>query len=140
VADVSKGDLQALADARIREAQTLYSQALYSGAYYLAGYAVELAIKACIAKHMRSGFIPDRNFVNRIYQHKPNKLIGLAGLRENLDNDVKNDPQLGGNWGLSCTWSEESRYSAWDATNTAALISAISDPDHGVLQWLKRHY
>ena len=138
--EVSKGDLEALAEARIREATLLYQARQYSGAYYLAGYAVELAIKACIAKHIRSGFIPDRNFVNRIYQHRPDDLIGLAGLKEALNDEIKKDPQLGGNWGLACTWSEESRYSAWDAINAAALISAIADPAHGVLQWLKKHY
>ncbi|MFZ2006113.1 MAG: HEPN domain-containing protein, partial [Stellaceae bacterium] len=68
--EVSKDDLEALSDARIREAMQLYRNQFYSGAYYLAGYAVELAIKACIAKHIRSGFIPDRSFINRIYQHK----------------------------------------------------------------------
>jgi hypothetical protein len=36
--------------------------------------------------------------------------------------------------------SEESRYSPWDAINAAALISAIADPIHGVLQWLKKYY
>jgi hypothetical protein len=76
--EVSKGDLEALSDVRIREAKLLYQAQYYSGAYYLAGYAVELAIKACIAKHIRSGFIPDRSFVNRIYQHKPDDLIGLG--------------------------------------------------------------
>jgi hypothetical protein len=138
--EVSKGDLESLSEARIREATLLYQSQLYSGAYYLAGYAVELAIKACIAKHIRSGFIPDRSFVNRIYQHKLDDLIGLAGLKEALNDDIKADPRLGGNWGIACDWSEESRYSAWDAVNAAALISAIADPVHGVHQWLKKHY
>lgn len=138
--EVSKSDLEALSDVRIREATLLYQAQHYSGAYYLAGYAIELAIKACIAKHIRSGFIPDRSFVNHIYQHKLDELIGLAGLKEALNDDIKRDPQLGGNWGIACDWSEESRYSAWDAVNAAALISAIGDPVHGVLQWLKKHY
>lgn len=138
--EVSKDDLEALSEARIREATLLYQAGYHSGAYYLAGYAVELAIKACIAKNIRSGFIPDRPFVNRIYQHRPDELIGLAGLKEALTDDIKRDPQLGGNWGIACGWSEESRYSVWDAINAAALISAIADPEHGVLQWLKKHY
>jgi hypothetical protein len=125
--EVSKGDLEALAEARIREAKSLYQARLHSGAYYLAGYAVELAIKACIAKHIRSGFIPDRNFVNRIYQHKFDDLIGLAGLKDALNKDIKGNPQLGGNWGIACGCSEESRYSAWDEINAAALISAIAE-------------
>lgn len=138
--EVSKDDLEALSEVRIREATLLYEAHLYSGAYYLAGYAVELAIKACIATQIRTGFIPDRSFVNRIYQHKLDELIGLAGLKTALDRDIRADPQLGGNWGIACDWSEESRYSVWDAVNAAALISAVADPAHGMLQWLKKHY
>ena len=138
--EVSKADLEALSVARIEESQLLYQHGRYSGAYYLAGYAVELAIKACIAKHIRSGFIPDRNFINRVYQHRFDDLIGLAGLKQELTDEIRRDPQLGGNWGMACDWSEESRYAAWDAINAAALISAIADPNHGVLQWLRKHF
>ena len=138
--EVGKSDLEALSAVRIREATLLFQSKLYSGAYYLAGYAVELAIKACIAKHIRTGVIPDRSFVNRIYRHNLDDLLGLAGLKEALNNDIKTDPQLGGNWGVACDWSEESRYSAWDAVNATALILAIDDPNHGILQWLKKHY
>ncbi len=138
--EVSKGDLESLSDARLQEATLLYQNGRHSGAYYLAGYAVELAIKACIAKHIRTGFIPDRSFIHKVYQHRPEELIGLAGLKDALNDDIRKDPQLGGNWGIVCNWSEESRYSPWDAINAAALISAIADPIHGVLQWLKKYY
>lgn len=138
--EVSKIDLEALSDARLREARMLYRGKLFSGAYYLAGYSIELAIKACIAKHIRSGFLPDRNFIIKVYQHKLTELIGLAGLKTELDDAIKTDQRFGGYWGIVADWSEESRYRAWDAAKAAALIKAIDDPTYGVLQWLKKHY
>jgi hypothetical protein len=47
---VNRTDFQELADVRIGEAEVLVAQGKWDGAYYLAGYAVECALKACIAK------------------------------------------------------------------------------------------
>jgi hypothetical protein len=49
---VNRSDFQALADVRIEEAQALLGLAppRPDGAYYLAGYAVECALKAALAK------------------------------------------------------------------------------------------
>ncbi len=48
--EVSRADLQALAETRLQDAQTLLAQQRFSVAYYLAGCAVELAMKALIAR------------------------------------------------------------------------------------------
>ena len=50
---MNRTDLQKLSNARIREARILFAAGEYSGAYYLAGYAVECALKACIAKSVK---------------------------------------------------------------------------------------
>lgn len=47
---ISKKDLKILSEVRLEEEQSLLANRYYSGAYYLAGYSVELALKACIAK------------------------------------------------------------------------------------------
>jgi HEPN domain-containing protein len=47
---VKRKDLQFLARARIAEAKALLGSGNPHGAYYLAGYAVEFALKACIAR------------------------------------------------------------------------------------------
>jgi HEPN domain-containing protein len=39
-----------LAELRLKEAKALLAAELPDGTYYLAGYAVECALKACIAK------------------------------------------------------------------------------------------
>ena len=46
---MNRADFQRLADVRIDEAGVLLAAGRWSGAYYLAGYAVECALKACIA-------------------------------------------------------------------------------------------
>ena len=43
-------DLQALAQAKLDDAKLLFDNGRFSNAYYLAGYAVELGLKACIAR------------------------------------------------------------------------------------------
>ncbi len=47
---MNKSDLEKIVDIRIKEAKVLFDAECYEGAYYLAGYALECAIKACIAK------------------------------------------------------------------------------------------
>jgi hypothetical protein len=37
-------------------------------------------------------------------------------------------------------WSEESRYQIHNRQKALDIYSAITDPTHGVLQWLQQHY
>src|SRR5690242_7885063 len=53
VNDVNCTDFKKLAEIRMAEARTLLKARHYDGAYYLAGYAVECALKACIAKRTK---------------------------------------------------------------------------------------
>jgi len=49
----SQAEFQQLANERLDEAKALLNLGKWGGAYYLAGYAVELALKACIIKRPR---------------------------------------------------------------------------------------
>jgi HEPN domain-containing protein len=49
-----------MAMVRLKEANVLLRLGLSDGAYYLAGYAVECALKACIAKGTRRYEFPDK--------------------------------------------------------------------------------
>jgi hypothetical protein len=53
-ATVNRVEPQRLAKERISDAKVLLGARHWVGAYYLAGYAVECALKACIAKLMKS--------------------------------------------------------------------------------------
>jgi hypothetical protein len=56
---VTRADFQRLANDRIADARALLAAKRWSAAYYLAGYAVEAALKACIAKLMKAEEFPD---------------------------------------------------------------------------------
>jgi HEPN domain-containing protein len=53
---MNRADLQKLSNTRLRQARILFAAGESSGAYYLAGYAVECALKACFAKHVKRGW------------------------------------------------------------------------------------
>src|SRR3989442_15738159 len=106
---LTKTDLEALAQTRLEDALFLFQAGRASSAYFLAGYAVELALKACIAKNFQSDVIPDKAFVLEIYTHSLDKLLGTAGLRPQYEVDSKSDPQFATAWGIASKWTEESR-------------------------------
>ena len=61
---MNRRDFQALATLRVKEVKVLLGNQCFEGAYYLLGYAVECALKACIAKHYRRFDFPNRQTVN----------------------------------------------------------------------------
>ncbi len=129
---LTKTDLEALAETRLQDAILLFREGRASSAYYLAGYAVELALKACVAKAFQPNAIPDKAFVNEIYTHSLEKLLFSV--------DSKTDPELAAAWGIASKWTESSRYLLLDTISAGSLIGAIGDPNHGVFQWVKKHW
>jgi HEPN domain-containing protein len=57
---VTRKELEALSRIRLREAEALARLGMSDGAYYLAGYCVECALKACIAKATQRQEFPDK--------------------------------------------------------------------------------
>ena len=53
-------DFQEIAELRLRESKALLAAGFPDGAYYLAGYAVECALKACIAKRSQEHDFPEK--------------------------------------------------------------------------------
>lgn len=58
--------LQQLSEQHLGDAQVLLEQKRWPGAYYLAGYAVECALKACIAKLTTAHDFPHGDFARDI--------------------------------------------------------------------------
>jgi len=136
---VDRRDLQALSKIRAREAKALVDAGLHDGAFYLAGYAVECALKACIAKKTARHEFPDKDRVNKSYTHSLVELIRLAELRDALDARIKGDPVFRDNWGIVVSWSEDSRYLRNTSERARGLVNAVGNPKSGILAWL-RHY
>lgn len=137
---LTRYDLQRLAQVRLDDAVLLLQNNRPSSAYYLAGYAVELALKACIARLFQPDAIPGRAFVNAIYTHKLEPLLATAGLKPAFDAALKADSQLAVNWAIASKWTEESRYDLWDPIAAGTLLAAIAEPTHGVFEWVKQHW
>lgn len=79
---MNRQDLQWLARTRLDEARVLLAAKKYDGAYYLAGYAVECALKACIAKQVRKFDFPDKKLALDSYSHDLEQLLSVAGLKQ----------------------------------------------------------
>jgi hypothetical protein len=76
--DVNRKDLQSLARTRLAEAKTLSGAGRPDGAYYPAGYSIECALKACIAKGTQRHEFPDKKSVDASYTHNLRDLIKVA--------------------------------------------------------------
>jgi HEPN domain-containing protein len=139
-AEVNKADLQRLADEKLADAQSLLNAGRWSNAYYLGGYAVEMAIKACIAKAFKVETIPDKDLVLDTYTHKFPKLVGTAGLAADLRNKEQADQVFAANWGVANEWSPDSRYQTTSEQDARELLEAIGEPNHGVLAWIRTHW
>ncbi|MFN0054862.1 MAG: DNA-binding protein [Planctomycetales bacterium] len=137
----TRADFQDLSALRLTEASTLLERKQWSGAYYLMGYAIELSLKSCIIKVlMETDAFPDKEFSKNCYTHGIEKLVQLAGLKDARDAAVKADPDLAKHWGIVKDWTEEKRYHYVQDLEANQLWAAISDPQHGVYQWIKSQW
>jgi HEPN domain-containing protein len=137
---MNRKDLQTLSELRLKEASALLRAGHFSGAYYLAGYSVECAFKACIAKKTQQYEFPDRERVLSSYVHSLEKLSAAADLAKALDADCKRNKRLLAFWDLVRNWSEQSRYKEYSEEDASDLVDAIHDHEDGVLQWIKRFW
>ena len=138
---VTRSELKKLVERRLGDAHVLMQGRRYESAYYIAEYAVECAIKACIARQFRRNTIPDKGLVDKTYKHDFEQLLKTSGLFDKLLIDAKANPGLGSSWNVIKDWKPDVRYST-EKTRLDAhdLIDAIENPNDGILQWLARHW
>lgn len=138
---MNRFDLQKMAEERVADAAALLDAGRFQAAYYLCGYAVECALKACIAKEVREFDFPDRKVVNDSYVHDLEKLLNVSGLMPAYQEEAGRSDVFAENWTTATDWSEASRYnSRITETKAKALFLAITDPINGVLPWLKKYW
>ena len=137
---MNRKDFQNLSRVRLKEAHALLAAGLWDGAYYLAGYAVECALKACIAKGTQRYEFPDKQKVNDSYTHKLAALVGVAALETALRDRGKKDAEFRRNWDVVKSWTEESRYTRHAPEAAERMFQAIADRRHGVISWLKHYW
>jgi hypothetical protein len=113
---------------------------LFDGAFYLAGYAVECALKACIAKGTRRGEFPERKKVESSHTHNLVELIKVAELDKARLERAGKDAAFRNNWDVVRSWSEQSRYERQQQESARTLLAAIGDRRHGVIPWIKQQW
>jgi HEPN domain-containing protein len=127
-----------LALLRLVEAKALLDGGHHHGAYYLCGYAVECALKACLAKQAKRHVFPPRpNEVRDYYwTHDLNKLLSRIGAP--LTSTLKNDK----NWAVVKDWAEDNRRYSTDTTPELArqIYGAVADKKNGVLRCIRKHW
>jgi len=132
--------LRQLSEQHLADAQVLLEQRRWPGAYYLAGYSVECALKACIAKLTKVHDFPHKDSP-QAFTHRLDILVGLAELEQARIDKAKSSLDFKLNWAVILEWSEESRYDLSAGDREARnLIHAISDNQEGVLPWIKLHW
>jgi hypothetical protein len=153
----SSREIKEIAMKRLEEATILCDNGLYDGAFYLAGYSIELMLKAKICERFDVDNLFDESCSeinniskvrNAVKLHDIDLLLVFSGLRKKLDVD-KTKPE--NNEVLSKTmaklvnaqkgWSEQSRYKTIGSQNSnevEELISLLLD-EKGLIQWLQNN-
>src|SRR5215813_8542265 len=138
---MNRADLQRLSRLREHEAQVLLDNGCFAGAYYLLGYAIECALKVCVAKQIRRYDFPDRKLVNDSYTHDLEKLLNISGMKNVMGSEIQTNPNLAVNWAIVKDWSEQSRYNNNISEIMARnVFSAITEKSSGVLSWLRKRW
>src|ERR1035438_10042229 len=118
---MDRKDLQELSKVRLKESAALLKAGLFDGAYYLAGYAVECALKACIAKETRRFEFPDKKRVDSSYSHRSEEHTSeLQSLRHLVCRLLLEKKKCGCGWWMA--WRAGIANRAMSATPMAAGI------------------
>lgn len=134
---MNRPEFQQLAEVRVREAEALLAAGLWDGAYYLAGYAVECALKACIAKLTKADDFPDKDKATKAWTHKIDVLLEGADLKTARDAESTANPRFEAYWRVVVLWKEDARYKRLTQSEAETLCKAVTDPTDGVLRWIR---
>ncbi|NOQ36579.1 MAG: hypothetical protein GQ569_11905 [Methylococcaceae bacterium] len=149
-------EIRKLAYLRLEEADILCQAGKYDGAFYLAGYSIELMLKAKICKHFQVDDLFDGKnckisgigeIKKAVQTHDISALLVFSGLHLELD-DVKASDEgeildktitklFQGN--KKCIWNEQVRYSLnfQISTDVQELIRLLYHED-GLLHWIEK--
>lgn len=145
----SSQEIRDLANRRLEEAKVLIDKSFFEGAIYLAGYSVELSLKAKICDLLD---IPDlfnfgnngikSEYVKSYRSHDLERLVLFSGLRNKLQVSKSEDIDIFKNWSVVCEWSEDKRYCKCGVNTISEaerLINAITDESKGIKTWIESH-
>lgn len=145
-------EIKELSNSRIDEAKILFENDKYDGAFYLAGYSVELALKAKICEkigipnlfdvnNQETNKIDNVSEIRKVFKtHNLYFLLIMCGLKNKYDNDKASNRNLfEANSLLFNNWSENCRYKPCGhmrPLDVEKLIKLLTD-DNGLLKWIE---
>jgi hypothetical protein len=105
--------IRQLADTRIEEAEILLEAEKFGGAKYLAGYAIELTLKAKVFEHFQYEklFTSSNEYRKYVTKHDFDTLLLFAGLHKKLNDAQDEDKELMKAYSNVSSWDPEWRYS-----------------------------
>lgn len=131
-----------ISELRLKEANILFDNDCFDGSIYLAGYSVELLLKAKIAQllDLDSLFVSvGKEKLKPFRIHKLTDLALYAGLHKQISEET--DETFKEYWSLVYSqWSEDLRYSkcgTCSKTRAKNFIKAIEDNSNGIKKWIE---
>lgn len=133
---ISRNELRAIAEVRMKEAEHLLERGLFAGAMFLGGCALECFLKLAICCTLKLDELPP------VFKtHKLEDLILYTGLQK----EMRGSAPLRDAFDLVVdAWKPDGRstflYSdplGFDRKQASQFLSHLRDPEHGVITWLK---
>ncbi|AEI49965.1 hypothetical protein [Runella slithyformis] len=147
-------EIRNLAKQRFQEAAILYQNGMWDGAFYLAGYTVELVLKAKICERLGIPNLFDEKDISAnsikgiseirktLKTHNLFILLIFSGLKVKFDNDKATNKDLAkANSLLFNAWDENARYKPcghMKDKDVEKLISLLSQ-SNGILTWIEEN-
>ena len=147
--------IRQIAQERLAEAKILANSKKFDGAFYLAGYSVELMLKAKICEYLdipnlfdeeQSTKINDPGFgeIRRIFKtHNLLHLLWLSGLRRKFDHEkAENQKLFNLNSLLFENWDEQIRYKPCGyckSIDVLTMLQILEDPEEGLFLWIQQN-
>lgn len=161
----SSQEIKNLAYLRLSEAEILCDAGKYDGAFYLAGYSVELMLKAKVCQHWDIDGLFSKDFMlddiskaiigevkTSIQTHDLKILFIYSGLVKKFQLAKDNNAKLMKTYGYLMSistnnnnqriqWSEQARYlpiGSQKAAEVKAFIQLLND-ENGLLKWIENN-
>ncbi len=145
-------EIRKLALQRLKEAEILLQNGMCDGAYYLAGYSVELMLKAKICDRLGIPNLFDEHNITSekgmgeirktLKTHNLFTLLIFSGLKVKFDNDKATNKELAKATSLLFnSWDENARYKPCGHMvdkDVEKLINLLSG-SNGILQWIEKN-
>ncbi len=142
-----QSDIAALAEAKLNDAECLLANGRNDNAYYLAGYTIELFLKAKVCKTLNIDDLFDESPTKQKLKNegtilKPYKvhdyeqLLILSGLYSDFQTELIGNTSFKVSWSIVSGWSEKSRYLTGQTQQSVKdFITSVKE----IAKWIQKH-